>query len=140
MAETGLGAGNDLTRPKSLYETVWESLRSVECEIKDSRDGTWAHLGDGVGEQYGPLNTIFGKPAEVFLIALTVFEELVQTLIRDEPVAYREDILLSVLAICLRQALRANSPSCKSLLATLANASRIRRSRSSHFTSCHPLT
>jgi hypothetical protein len=140
MAETGLGAGNDLTRPKNLYETVWESLRSIEYEIKDSGDGTWAHLDDGVGEQYGPSNTFFGKPAEVFLIALTVFEELVQTLIRDEPVAYHEDILLSVLAICLRQALRANSPSCKSLMATLANASRIRKSRSSHFTSRHPLT
>jgi hypothetical protein len=133
MAEIRLRAGSDLTSPKGFYEKAWESLRLIEREIKDLGGGTWAHLDEGVDARYGPSNTIFGRPAEVFVVAFTAFEELVQPLGRDEPVTYREDILLSVLAICLRQALRASSPNCKSLMATLANASRVRRSRSSHF-------
>ena len=133
MAEAKLGAGSDLTSPKGFFEKAWESLRLIEGEIKDSGSGTWAHLDQGVDERYGPSNTILGRPVDVFVVACTAFEELVQPLARDEAGTYREDILLSVLAICLRQALRAGSPNCKGLMATLANASRVRRSRSSHF-------
>lgn len=140
MADTGAGAGNDLSSPKELYVKIWESLRLIEYEIKDSGNNPWTRLDEGVDEQYGPLNTMLGRPAEVFLTAFTVFKEVVQSLNRDEPAAYHEDILLSVLAICLRQALTANSPTCKSLMETLANASRICRSRSSLFASRRLLT
>ena len=134
MAETGVGPGSDLANPKKFYVTVWELLRSIESEIKQLGHGLWAGLNEGVEEQYMWSNTFVGTPTDVFPLAFAVFEEVVESLIRDEPVADQENILLSVLAICLRQALRVTSPKCKNLMETLANASRLRTSHLTRIT------
>jgi hypothetical protein len=126
MAEIEAYAESDLSSPKNFFANVWGTLRSIEYEKTHSGYGPWTLQNDAFDKQHGLSSIFVGTPADVFLIAFKVFEEVVQSLVRDEPIADCEEILLSVLAICLRQALRANSANCKNLMDTLANASRLR--------------
>jgi hypothetical protein len=140
MAETEVGVESDLASPKTFFVNVWEPLRSIEYEKRHSGHGSWTRPNDAVDEQYGPSSSFVGTPADVFLIAFNVFEELVQCLIREEPVPDHQEILTSVLAICLREALKANSANCKFLMETLANASRLSESLLTRFAQCCLLT
>jgi hypothetical protein len=129
MAEIGVGPESDLANPQKFYVNVSVTLRSIQYETRDSGYGRSTRLSDSVDEQYGPSSAFVDTPADEFLIAFKVFETLVQSLVRGEAVANHEETLNSVLAVCLRRALRANSANCKTLLETLANASRFRKSR-----------
>lgn len=140
MAERDAGTGSDFVNPQDFYMHVWRILQSVEHEIRSPGYDAWARLEQGVDEEeeeeYGLSNTLVGSPAEVFLVAYTAFEELVQSLVRDVFEVDCEDVLLSMLAICLRQTLSVSSPKCKYLMRTVADASRLRRSRFTRFALC----
>ena len=140
MAEEGVRVETDLGNPKTFYVAVLGILRAIEYEQSQAGYDLWTRPNDTVGDQCGPLNTFVGTPADVFVIAFRVFENLVQCLIRHEPVQDHEQILLSVLAIGFSQALKANSANCKTLMETLANASRLRKYLSIRFAWGRPLT
>lgn len=126
MAEIGIGAERDLANPQKFYVNVSAILRSIQHETRRPGSSPWTRLNDSVDEQYGLSSTSVDTHMDVFRLASQVFEDLVQRLARGEPVIDHEEILNSVLAICLRQALRAKSASCRVLMETLANASRLR--------------
>ena len=136
----GLGAETEFASPKAFYVSVWRTLQSIDYEKWHSGHGPWTRPNDNTDDEYGPSSTFVGTPADVFHVAFKIFEELVQRLIRDEPVPDHEATLLSVLAICLGQAFKADSANCQNLMETLASASRLRKPQLTRFARCRPLT
>ena|SRR2546423_904018 len=128
MAEGGVGVKADLASPEVFFVNVLAILRSMEFEKTASDNGPRSRTEDTDDHQFGPSSTFGGTPTDVFLRALKVFELLVQCLVRNESVPDHEEVLLSVLAICLSQALKAKSANCTNLMEILANASRLRTS------------
>jgi hypothetical protein len=116
-----------LASPKQLFPKLAQVLQLMEQEKRRSGDGVWTRQRKSTEDVDDPTSAFIGTPAEVFLTAFKVFEGLVQYLVREDHVPDHEQVLLSVLAICLRQALKANSTYCKSLMNILANASRLRK-------------
>ena len=127
MAGIGPKTEGDLASPKQFFMTLAQVLQLIEQEKRHSGDGVWTRQGQSTEDVDAPVSWFIGTPAEVFFKAFKVFEGLVQRLVRDDHVPDHEQVLLSALAICLRQALKVNSASCKSLMNILANASRLRK-------------
>jgi hypothetical protein len=127
MATIDTNTEGDLASPKQFFLKLAQVLQLIEQEKRRSGDGVWTRQRKSTEDVEDPVSGFIGTPAEVFLTAFKVFEELVQCLIRGDHVPDHEQILLSVLAICLGQALEVNSANCKSLMNILANASRLRK-------------
>jgi hypothetical protein len=117
----------DLASPKQFFTKLAKVLQLIEQEKRHLGDGVWTRQRKLTEDEGDPVSWFIGTPAEVFLKAFKVFEGLVQCLVRDDHVPDHEQVLLSALAICLRQALKLNSANCKSLMNILANASRLRK-------------
>jgi hypothetical protein len=128
MATIDTNTEGDLASPKQFFLKLAQVLQLIEQEKRRSGD-VWTRQRKSTEDVDDPVSGFIGKPAEVFLTAFKVFEGLVQCLVRGDHVPDHEQILLSVLAICLRQALEVNSANCKSLMNILANASRLRKLR-----------
>jgi hypothetical protein len=127
MAGIDPNTGGDLASPKQFFPKLAQVLQLIEQERRHSGDGVWTRQRKSTEDVDDPVSGFIGTPAEVFLKAFKVFEGLVQCLVRDDHVPDHEQVLLSALAICLGQALKVNSASCKSLMNILANASRLRK-------------
>jgi hypothetical protein len=125
MAGIDTNTEGDLASPKQFFLKLAQVLQLVEQEKRRSGDGVWTRQRISTEDVDDPVSGFIGTPAEVFLTAFKVFEGLVQRLVRDDHVPDHEQVLLSALAICLRQALKVNSANCKSLMNILANASRL---------------
>jgi hypothetical protein len=128
MAGVNTNTEGDWANPKQFFLKLAQVLQLIEQEMKRSGDGVWAHPREPNNEDVDDLvSGLIGTPTEAFLTAFKVFEGLVQCLARNDPVPDHEQILLSALAICLRQALKVKSANCNSLMSILANASRLRK-------------
>jgi hypothetical protein len=127
MAGIDPNTGGDLASPEQFFRKLAQILQLIEQEKRYSGDGVWTRQGESTEDVDDPASGFISTPAEVFFKAFKVFEGLVQCLARDDHVPDHEQVLLSTLAICLRQALKANSANCKSLMNILANASRLRK-------------
>jgi hypothetical protein len=127
MAGMDTNTEGHLANPKQFFLKLAQVLQLIEQERRHSGDGVWNRRGKSTEDVDDPVSGFIGTPAEVFLTAFKVFERLVQCLVKDDHVPDHEQVLLSVLAICLRQALKANAANCKSLMNILANASRLRK-------------
>ena len=127
MAGIDTNNEGDLANPTQFFLKLAQVLQLIEQEKRRSGDGVWSlhrKLAEDVDD---PGSSFVGTPGEIFLTTFKVFEGLVQCLVRGDHVPDHEQVLLSVLAICLRQVLKVNSAYCKSLMNILANASRIRK-------------
>ena len=127
MAGIDTNTEGDLANPKQFFLKLAQVLQLIEQEKRRSGDGVWTRQRTSTEDVDDPASGFIGTPAEVFFKAFKIFEGLVQCLARDDHVPDHEQVLLSTLAICLRQALKANSANCKSLMNILANASRLRK-------------
>jgi hypothetical protein len=126
MATIDTNTEGDLASPKQFFLKLAQVLQLIEQEKRRSGD-VWTRQRKSTEDVDDPVSGFIGTPAEVFLQAFKVFEGLVQCLVRDDHVPDHEQVLLSALAICFRQALEVNSANCKSLMNILANASRLRK-------------
>ena len=130
---------------EEFYADVWRVLGEISDEATHSAHGPWARHADAVDvDEDHHASAFSGTPADAFDVAFKVFKARLQRFRGDETVRAHlpdnEDVLLSVLAICLRQVLRAKSTHSKTLMETFATASRNRESLSTRFCSSHPLT
>src|SRR3954471_11633831 len=123
MAGVDTNTESDLASPKQFFLKLTQVLQLIEQEKRRLGDGVWTRQRKSTEDVAG----FIGTPAEVFLTAFKVLEGLVQCLVKDDHVPDHEQVLLSVLAICLRQALKVKAANCKSLVNILANASRLRK-------------
>src|SRR3954451_11784966 len=122
MAGMDRNTEGDLANPKQFFLKVTQLLQVIEKERRHSADGVWNRQRQSTEDVDEPVSGFIGTPAEVFLTAFKVLEGLVQCLVKDDHVPDHEQVLLSVLAICLRQALKVKAANCKSLVNILANA------------------
>ncbi len=118
----------DLADPKVFFSQIRTILRSVNiCESKDGKD-PWA-LGKTTWYENGAeCEDNSSSPAVQFMEALEGFEGFEASWTGNETEADFEAHCLNTLAICLEQTLRMDWNAGRSLMQTLADASRERQS------------